>query len=112
MLEQRGCHIRHISTVVDNENRLPLRMPCFGSGSGELFTGDLLACRRRQIDCNRRSLSDLAVRRHRSAGLVGKTINLGQTEPGSFADLFGREKWIEHLGQKVWRNTSAGIAER
>jgi len=23
MLEQRGCHIRHISAVVDNENRLP-----------------------------------------------------------------------------------------
>ena len=41
-----------------------------------------------------------------------KTINLRQTEPGSFADLFGREKWIEHLGQKIWRNTSARIAKR
>src|SRR6266566_5722275 len=64
------------------------------------------------MDCNRCSLSDLAVCRHRSAGLVRKTINLRQTESGSFADLFGCEKWIEHLGQKIWRNTSARIAKR
>ena len=56
-------------------------------------------------------MSHLAVCRHRSAGLVRKTINLRQTEPGSFADLFGCEKWIEHLGQKIWRNTSARIAK-
>src|SRR6202166_1565487 len=112
MLEQRGCHFRHISTVVDNEDRLPLRMQCFCFSGGEFFTGDLLVRRRRQIDCNRCSLSDLAVCRHRSAGLVRKTIDLRQTEPGSFADLFGCEKWIEHLGQKIWRNTSARIAKR
>src|SRR5712691_8558921 len=64
------------------------------------------------MDCNRCSLSDLAVCRHRSAGLVRKTINLGQTEPRSLADLFGCEKWVEHLGQKIWRNTSARIAKR
>src|SRR6266568_8937491 len=64
------------------------------------------------MDCNRCSLSDLAVGRHRSAGLVHKTINLRQTEPGSFADLFGCKKWIEHLGQKIWRNTGARIAKR
>src|SRR5207245_2603656 len=112
MLEQRGCHISHISAVVDNENRLSLRMPCFGSGSGELFAGDLLVCARWQIDCNRSSLSHLAVSCYRSAGLVRKTMNLGQAEPGPFADLFGCEKWIEHLGQKIWRNTGARIAKR
>src|SRR5262249_4615331 len=62
--------------------------------------------------CNRCPLSDLAVGRHRSPGLVRKTVNLRQTEPGSFADLFGREEWIEHPGQKIWRNTGARIAER
>src|SRR6266404_9955613 len=112
MLEQRGCHLRHISAVVDNEDRLPLRMLCFCSRSGDLFAGDLLVRTRRQIDRNRCSLSDLAVCRHRSAGLVRKTVYLRQTEPGSFADLFGCEKWIEHLGQKIWRNTSAGITKR
>src|SRR5882762_7889472 len=111
MLEQRGCHFRHISAVVDDEDRLPLRMPCFCSRSGDLFAGDLLVRTSRQIDCNRCSLSDLAVCRHRSAGLVRKTIYLRQTEPGSFADLFGCEKWIEHLGQKIWRNTGARIAK-
>src|SRR5438445_7816511 len=112
MLEQRGRHVRHISAVVDNENRLPLRMPCFCSSRGELFAGDLLVCTRRQIDCNRCSLSDLAFCLYGSTGLVRKAINLRQTEPGSFANLFGCEKWIEHLGQKIGRNTSAGITKR
>ena len=46
--------------------------------------------------------SDLAFRPHRSAGLVGKSVDLRQAEPGSFTDLFGREKWIENLGQQMW----------
>src|SRR5215216_878278 len=112
MLEQRGCHLRHVSTVVDNEDRLPLRTLCSRFSSGELFAGDFLVRTRRQIDCNRCSLSDLAVCRHRSAGLVRKAINLRQTEPGSFAHLFGCEKWIKHLGQEIWRNASARIAQR
>src|SRR5690349_8110150 len=66
---------------------------------------------RGQID-RRCSLSDLAVRLHRSAGLACKTIDLRQTEPGSFADLLGREKRIEHLGQKIRRNTNTRVAKR
>src|SRR4029450_9915115 len=112
MLEQRGCHFRHIGAVVDNEDRLPLRMLRSCLGGGDLFAGDLLVRTRRWIDRNRCSLSELAVCRHRSAGLVRKTINLRQTEPGSLADLFGCEKWVEHLGQKIWRNTCARIVKR
>src|SRR3989442_5160288 len=112
MLEERGCHFRHISAVVDNEDRLPLRMLCSCFSSGGLFAGDLLVRTRRQVNRNRCSFSDLAVCRHRSASLVRKTIYLRQTEPGSFANLFGCEKWIEHLGQKIWRNTSARVAKR
>ena len=55
--------------------------------------------------------SYLAFRPHRSTSLMGKSVNLRQAEPGSFADLFGREKWIEYLGQQVWRNTHAGVAK-
>src|SRR3954451_18306186 len=84
-----------------------MRWSCFSSGAG-----DLLVRTRRQIDGDRCALSDLAVCRHRSAGLVRKAINLRQTEPGPLADLLGCEKWIEHLGQKIWRNTSARIAKR
>src|SRR5215470_20070654 len=84
----------------------------FRSSSGDLFAGDLLVRTRGQIDRNRCSLSDLAVRLYRSTGLVRKTINLRQTEPSSFADLLGREKRIEHLGQKIRRNTNARVAKQ
>src|SRR6516165_12042341 len=100
---QRCRRQRELSAVA---NALPLL------GSGELLAGDLLVCTRRQIDRNLCPLSDLAVCRHRAAGLLRKTINLRQTEPSSFTDLFGCEEWIEHPGQKIWRNTSARIAKR
>src|SRR5436190_19742684 len=111
MFEQRGRHFCHLSAVVDNENRLSSRIS-FRFGSGALFAGDLLVCAIGQVERNRCSLSDLAVGLHRSAGLVRKTINLRQTEPGSFADLFGCEEWIEHPRQKIWRDTGARITER
>jgi len=47
MLKQRGCHFRYISAVVDNEDRLPLRMLCFCFSSGYLFAGDLFVRTRR-----------------------------------------------------------------
>src|SRR5712672_2368019 len=79
--------------------------------SGNFFAGDLPVDRGWQIDSNRSSKSYFAFRLHRSASLVGKSVNLRQAEPGSFADLLGREKRIEYLGQQVWRNTHPGVAK-
>ena len=42
---------------------------------------------------------------------MGKAVNLRQAKPGTLADLFGREKRIENLGQKIRRNAGSGIAE-
>ena len=79
--------------------------------SRHFLAGDLLFGTRRQVHSDCCSLSDFAFRRYSSAGLVGKAVNLRQTEPGSFVDFLGREKRIEDLGQKIWRNAHAGVAK-
>ncbi len=109
MFEKRRCDFRHLGAVVDNQHCLTLRL--LGIHGGNVLGGDLRVGTGRQIHRDRRSLPDFAFRRYRSAGLVGKTVNLRQTEPRALADFLGREKWIEDLGQKIWRNAHAGIAE-
>jgi hypothetical protein len=91
--------------------------PTFGMINDAIAFGPLLLWRSlgaRQIKRDAGAASEFAADRHRSPRLMGKTVDLRQTESAAFVRTFGGEEWIEHQGQDVRGNAAAvvGNAQR
>src|SRR6478609_1445355 len=66
----------------------------------------------RQQDRDRGPLAEFAAHLDGSAGLMGKTVDLREAQPGALADRFGGEEGIEYLAQHVRCDTGAGVVNR
>ncbi len=91
LLEQDGAGGRDIGIILDQKHGPRALGGLAFDAAKDGFTGT------RQDDGNRRSGSQFALHAHRAARLMGKAVDLGQTEPGPLADGLGGEEGIEHF---------------
>src|SRR5262249_35300002 len=63
----------------------------------------------RQEDPKRRSATDLRLRINETAGLLDDAIDRREAEPGSLADLLGREKRLENAIDDLRSDSAAGV---
>src|SRR5262249_57949970 len=108
LLQEPGADFRDVRIVFDQKHGAARRSLRGGLGGRLLGT----CLRARQIKCDPGALPELALDLHRPAGLMHKTMYLGESEPGAFAPLLGREKRIEYFRQDVRGDAAAGVRDR
>src|ERR1700733_12768352 len=97
-LAQNAAGVRpDVDVIFNSENRLAIatlgnsRYRCGGLGR-------FIRIQARQINFDRRALSNLAVNSYVTAGLLHEAIDLGQTQAGAVTDILRGEKGLESLG--------------
>ena len=71
-----------------------------------------LSVRARKIDPHRRALADLALDARVATRLLGKSVNLAETQTGAFANLLCRVKRLERSFQHLGGHPASGIGDR
>src|SRR5258708_4829256 len=64
----------------------------------------------RQIDLHRRAMTDCAVDPDVAVRLLDEAVDHAETEPGTLADILGREERLEDAIQHVLRHALSGVA--
>jgi hypothetical protein len=108
-VEHFACAPEDGTIVVDDEDG----QVCF-FGLGTLIDIRPFAVARqpvgtRQEDLDQGTLPNARLDFHASSRLLGKTKDLRQSEAGASSWFLGGEKWFEHSGKHVVRNTDPGI---
>src|SRR5690242_4597510 len=65
----------------------------------------------RKIDLHRRTVAELRIDLHMTAGLLDETVDHRETEARAFADFLGREERLESARNRCRIHADAGVGD-
>ena len=110
LLDERSGDVGDLGVVLDHQNGALAGHD--GLSRRRLHALDRRRLPARQIDGDGCAAADRAGRNNGAARLMGKAVDLRQSETGAFPERFGREERLENPRQDVGRDADAGVCHR